>query len=205
MTYIGEPYDQDFYHTFSQIRPEGYHDYSRPNVEPLVRGFADDIEAQPQIGSVAGLDVLDAGCAYGYLTDELALRGANVVGIDLSAWAISQAQSLFPTRTFLEMDLMNTTFSNNTFNLVVVCGIIECMNNDAEIAQLLNEIRRIMRPTGAVYALLDYNSGPAPIYQNKTWDEWLAAFEAGIPGPWDFAAADIGHLPLYYGSRMVVS
>jgi len=35
-------------------------------------------------GNVAGLDVLDAGCGTGYLSRELARRGARVIGVDFS-------------------------------------------------------------------------------------------------------------------------
>ena len=89
--YRGEPYDDVYFRTLSQTRPEGYHDYVRfldfAQGQNLWVNIANDIEAQPQIGPVAEMDVLDAGCAYGYLTNELAQRGANVIGIDLSAWA----------------------------------------------------------------------------------------------------------------------
>ncbi len=207
MPYIGDPYDYDYFHTFSKIRPEGYHDYSRfldfAQGQNLWVNIADDIEATT--GLVSGKRVLDIGCAYGYLTDILTARGADVSGIDISAWAISQAQSLFPTLDFIDEDLLNTGFSNNTFNLSVVCGTLECMNNDAEIGNFLSRLRGIMKSSGIWYFLIDYNHGPAPIYQNKTAEEWLVALDAGIPGPFDFAVQDVGHLPLYYATRVVVT
>jgi 2-polyprenyl-3-methyl-5-hydroxy-6-metoxy-1,4-benzoquinol methylase len=36
------------------------------------------------LGPVAGLRVLDAACGHGRITRELARRGADVVGIDIS-------------------------------------------------------------------------------------------------------------------------
>jgi 2-polyprenyl-3-methyl-5-hydroxy-6-metoxy-1,4-benzoquinol methylase len=43
------------------------------------------------VGPVAGLDVLDVACGHGRITRELARRGANVLGVDISAKLISHA------------------------------------------------------------------------------------------------------------------
>jgi 2-polyprenyl-3-methyl-5-hydroxy-6-metoxy-1,4-benzoquinol methylase len=43
------------------------------------------------LGPVAGLDVLDAACGHGRMTRELARRGANVAGVDISGMLISRA------------------------------------------------------------------------------------------------------------------
>jgi len=47
----------------------------RLNSDPVLWRFA---------GDVAGRDVLDAGCGTGYLSRQLAARGARVIGVDLS-------------------------------------------------------------------------------------------------------------------------
>lgn len=207
MPYIGEPYNESYFHTFSfPLRPEGYHDYSRfldfAQGQNLWENIADDIEVTTDL--VSGKRVLDVGCAYGYLTDILKTRGVNVSGIDISTWAIGQAQTLFPSLDFTEGDFLSSGFSNNTFDLAVTCGTIECMNTDAEIGNFLSEMRRVTKPNGIMYALIDYNRSD-PIYQNKTAAEWLTAMEAGLPGPFTFDVQDIGHLPLYYATRVVVT
>lgn len=204
--YIGEPYTESYFHTFSQIRPEGYHDYSRfldfAQGQNLWENIADDIEATT--GLVSGKDVLHVCCEYGYLTNILTTRGANVIGVDLSTWAISQAQSLFPALTFVEADFVSAGFGLNQFDLLVVVGWVERMPTDPDIADLMQECGRVTHPTGTMYFLIDYDETD-PIYQNKTASEWLAILEAGIPGPYDFAVEDVGHLPLYYRSRVVVT
>ena len=43
------------------------------------------------LGPVAGLDVLDVACGHGRITRELARRGANVAGVDISGKLISHA------------------------------------------------------------------------------------------------------------------
>jgi ubiquinone/menaquinone biosynthesis C-methylase UbiE len=44
------------------------------------------------LGSVAGLRVLDVACGHGRITRELARRGADVVGVDISVALISKAE-----------------------------------------------------------------------------------------------------------------
>ena len=44
------------------------------------------------LGSVAGLRVLDVACGHGRITRELARRGAELVGIDISGNLISKAK-----------------------------------------------------------------------------------------------------------------
>ena len=43
------------------------------------------------LGPVAGLDILDVACGHGRVTRELARRGANVAGVDISGKLISHA------------------------------------------------------------------------------------------------------------------
>jgi 2-polyprenyl-3-methyl-5-hydroxy-6-metoxy-1,4-benzoquinol methylase len=70
------------------------------------RREAAGIEADPvvprlleQIGDVAGLQVLDAGCGEGYLSRLLAERGAHVTGIDISPRLIELARAKDPAGT----------------------------------------------------------------------------------------------------------
>jgi SAM-dependent methyltransferase len=46
------------------------------------------------LGPVAGLRVLDVACGHGRTTREIARRGADVVGVDISAKLISKAQQI---------------------------------------------------------------------------------------------------------------
>ncbi len=52
------------------------------------------------LAPVAGERILDLGCGTGQLTAEIAKRGANVIGIDLSQDMIDQAQRNFPDLWF---------------------------------------------------------------------------------------------------------
>jgi 2-polyprenyl-3-methyl-5-hydroxy-6-metoxy-1,4-benzoquinol methylase len=200
MPYLEEPYDASYY---VGNHDGGYTDFATINPQWWIN-IADDIEANT--GLVSGKRVLEVGCAYGFLTDLLAQRGADVSGIDISAFAIGEANSRFPTLDFIEDDFLSSgAFSNNTFDLIVSCGAIECMSNDSEMSSFLSRARAWLKPNGTYYFLIDYNTGPVVYYQNKTVSEWLTAMAAGLPGPFDFDVEDVGHLSVMYATRVVVT
>lgn len=60
-------------------------------------GSTDDSVSQALLGllgPLTGLDVLDVACGHGRITRELARRGANVVGIDVSGNLIKKAREI---------------------------------------------------------------------------------------------------------------
>lgn len=203
MPYLGEPYDVSYFEGEGS-RPEGYPNY--PDLlsrHDLAVVWADDIELHT--GSVSGKRILDVGCAYGFLTEELSIRGADVTGIDLSSYCISEAISRFPALDLVEEDFITNSFSNNEFDLTAGLGVLECMDTDLLMQVFLNQVNRVTKPTGIFYFLFDYDNNPPFYYQNKTTAEWLAAMQAGLPGPYTFDVEDVGHLSVYYATRVVVT
>lgn len=200
MPYLGEPYDASYYVGSDGA---GYTDFAKINPQFWIN-IADDIETAT--GLVSGKRVLDIGCAYGHLTNELALRGADVSGIDISTFAIAEANSRFPTRDFVEDDfLLSSAFSGNTFDLTVSCGALECMENDSDIGSFFSRVRFLTKSNGIYYFLVDYKNSPPIYYNNRTAAEWLTAMEAGLPGPFTFDVEDVGHLPIRFATRVVVT
>ena len=61
------------------------------NSDPVIWAFA---------GDVRGLNVLDAGCGTGYLSNQLASRGARVTGVDFSERMIAIARDQYPSIDF---------------------------------------------------------------------------------------------------------
>jgi SAM-dependent methyltransferase len=95
---------------------------------------------------VPGKEVLDAGCGVGYGTRLLAEREpARLVGVDLSAEALERA----PTEDaeFVQADLHQIPFDADTFDVVVCFEVIEHVHGHV---QVLDELRRVLRPGGAL-------------------------------------------------------
>ena len=203
MPYLGEPYDMTYFEGAGSRR-EGYPHYADWYASHnFAVTWADDIEAHT--GLVAGKDVLVVGCAHGFLVAELDARGANVIGIDISAYAIAEANASFPGLAFVQGDFL-TSFGANQFDMSVNIGVLECMNNNAEIGAFLSRTRLVVNNSRSYYFLIDYSTSATPtIYQNRTAAEWLAAMQVGLPGPFTFDVQDVGHLPVFYATRVVVS
>jgi len=193
MTYIGEPYDESYFHG---NRDEGYTDYASINPAHWV-AIADDIEAQ--IGPVSGLDTLDLGCGFGFLANELANRGAIVQGVDISSYAIAQAQSRFPSLTFIQTDaVLGLPFKVNYFRLVVAVGVTDCMPDEAALDILLDEVNRVLHPQGKGYILGSTTSDDP--YFVKTPEQW----NNKVIGGRDVVSEAVGHM-LPWDTRVVVS
>ena len=105
--------------------------------------------------------LLDYGCGTGNdlmgISDKI-IRG---IGIDISEVLIEKAKSIAKDKgikntDFFVMDAMNTTFSNETFN--IICGSAILHHLDLELS--LNEIKRILKPTGKCFFIEPLNTNP---------------------------------------------
>lgn len=193
MPFVGEPYDASYFFGNSV---EGYTDYTSISAEQWI-AIADDIEAQ--IGPLSGVRTLDLGCAFGFLTDELARRGADIDGVDISAYCIAEAQNRFPLLTFQQADAtLSLPYNNNHFRLIVAVGITDCMPDEATLDDLLSETNRVLHPQGSAYVLGSSRSDDP--YLVKTPEGW----NQKVIGGRLVVATPVGHM-LPWDVRVVVS
>jgi len=98
-----------------------------------------------------GVSILDYGCGNGDFSRVLALRGARVVGIDISPKLIETARAsaarmglngLCPQ--FMVGDAHHTAFADNSFDYVVGNGALHHLDLDMAFA----EIARVLKPGG---------------------------------------------------------
>ncbi len=90
--------------------------------------------------------VLDLGCGSGYGSYYLKTYGAkNVYGIDLSQEAADYCREAYPSCHFKQGRATNTTYKNNSFDVVVCFELIEHLSEQEE---LMNEIKRILKKDG---------------------------------------------------------
>lgn len=109
--------------------------------------------AEQYLGGLAGKDVLEVGCGRGATLLEFACRGANVVGLDYSAEALSVCRALESQcdlkghATFVNGDAAQLPFPAESFDLVFSVGLIEHFRDPL---RLIAEQKRVARKGGFV-------------------------------------------------------
>lgn len=103
------------------------------------------------LSTFRGKRVLEVGCGLGGFCIELAEKGANAVGLDISRSAIRKAKDLTKHRNvqnniqFLVGDAQFLPFKDQSYE-IVVCS--ETLEHVEDYEQALNEIVRTMRHLG---------------------------------------------------------
>jgi 2-polyprenyl-6-hydroxyphenyl methylase / 3-demethylubiquinone-9 3-methyltransferase len=96
-----------------------------------------------------GLDVLDLGCAGGFMAEALAERGANVTGIDPAAEAIAAARAhagQFGLRISYDVGIGEALpYAPSSFDAIVCVDVLEHVS---DLSQVLAEVQRTLRPGG---------------------------------------------------------
>lgn len=141
-----------------------------------------------------GCAILDSGCASGSLAIDLASRGFRVIGIDLSAQLIAQAQRkaralpegrLAPEFRLLDMLAARAAFPAASFQALLCLGnTLPHLSGPAQIAECLAGFRRLLKPAGLlVLQLIDFEKVAArrlaglPTIENRK-----LRFERDYPG-----------------------
>lgn len=118
---------------------------------------------------LVGRRVLDLGCGQGYFTRQLARRGAQAVGVDISEELLAFArQHEDDERLGIEYRLLNATevhlhFAAGSFDLVTACFSLHDM---ADPAAALRSARRVLKTDGRMAI-----AGPHPC-TDTPYREW---------------------------------
>lgn len=112
---------------------------------------------------VTGKAVLDVACGEGYGSNFMAEVASLVVGVDISAEAVQHASSLYKKKNleFRQGSATQLDLADASFDVVVSFETIEHLS---EQAQMLSEIRRVLRPDG----FLIISSPNRPIYSEES-------------------------------------
>lgn len=101
-----------------------------------------------------GKTILDIGCGHGTLAIQMALRGAQVYGLEpCEPWRVvaqmrASALSLSDRVSFIDGSAESLPFDNNTFDLVISLQVLEHVNSAKKVIQ---EISRILSTEGFAY------------------------------------------------------
>jgi SAM-dependent methyltransferase len=121
----------------------------RLNSDPVLWAF---------LGDVAGRRVLDAGCGTGYLSRQLAARGAAVTGIDGSARMIALARSASPELD-VRVDSCTTlaTIEDASFDALVANYVVMDV---PDLRATMAAFNRVLRPHGIAVLVFSHPCFP---------------------------------------------
>lgn len=101
--------------------------------------FGEDLLAQ--LDPKPGERILDLGCGPGQLTSQIAERGADVVGVDISPEMIGQARQNYPVLRFVLADAAELEFTDE-FDAVFSNAALHWMLDAAAVARSLSRALR---------------------------------------------------------------
>ena len=180
-------YDQSYFdgHIGPYSHNAGYSQYGRveyqtksfrflPTLEDCTGWFYGDMMKGLDINlnhRFIGKSVLVLGCAYGFEVKWLRELGVLAEGIDVSPYAISQAEpSVAPYLMQGDIRTVILGFKNKSYNYILSRWLLECMS-DADLAALIPEMNRICK-NDQVHIVNP--NGNAEYYNVKTMEQWAA-------------------------------
>jgi len=109
-------------------------------------------EIADEIGSdLTGLTIIDLGCGGGLLSEPLARRGANVIGIDISAASIAIARTHgrgVPGLNYVQGDARQPPLPAGGADVVLCADILEHVSQWPEV---IKSAFHLLRPGGRCY------------------------------------------------------
>jgi SAM-dependent methyltransferase len=95
--------------------------------------------------------VLDCGCGYGRTTAEAAALGWRAVGVDPSGRMLARARREHPGLVLVRAAPGPLPFRDGSFDAATLFAVLTCIPEDAAQRALVAELRRVLRPGGALY------------------------------------------------------
>ncbi|TDW58774.1 class I SAM-dependent methyltransferase [Oceanimonas baumannii] len=114
------------------------------NLDILVGEYAAVVSGQAR--------VLDFGCGYGRITEQLYHSGfENIVGVDSSEQMIARGREDFPYLDLRHYTGQVLPFQNNEFDAVVACAVFTCITDTPSREKTIKELWRVLQPGGTLY------------------------------------------------------
>jgi ubiquinone/menaquinone biosynthesis C-methylase UbiE len=118
--------------------------------------------------------ILDIGCGDGFYDYKMARDGANIVGVDLNQKRLAVAAKRNKTERieYHSMNAEQLDFKDASFDKAVSFCVIEHFNDDR---QVLNHVRRLLKPGGRFVFSADSLSNPEITVQERARHQRLYA------------------------------
>ena len=149
-------------------------DYSVDNAESPSNAYYERPATISLLGDVEGVDVLEAGCGSGPLTEWLVDHGARVTAFDASTEMVRITRSRVGDRaTLLIADLAEPLrfAGDSSFNLVIASLVMHYVEDWNSV---LSEFHRVLKPEGAVVLSTHH---PTMDWQLHTPEDYFAVKE----------------------------
>ena len=143
------------------------------SITPGRFGYFREVLTRHHEGGVAGLRALDIGCGGGFLAEEFARLGCDVVGVDPSSVSIETARR-HAAANGLEIDYRvgsgeQLPAEDSSFDVVYCCDVLEHVSN---LDRVVSETARVMKP-GAMYLFDTINRTlTSKVIAIKVMQEW---------------------------------
>lgn len=96
--------------------------------------------------------ILDVGCGYGRILNELYENGFNdLTGVDTAENMIKRGKREFPHLNLIANQDGKIPFNNNSFDVVILFGVLTCIFTDELQKEFLKEVKRVLKPQGIIY------------------------------------------------------
>lgn len=144
-------YDDHYYESWFGEPGQNIQRLKRENFQRLLQHYPPPL---------LGKNLLDIGCATGFLIHEARAQGAKVAGIDVNAWATEQARNLLPEAPIytgtLHDSLAEKFFAPESFDIITATDVIEHV---VEIKPFLRDLLQLLAADGtAIFTLPDPDS-----------------------------------------------
>jgi len=139
--------------------------------EPIDRFLRDLFDHLPE-----GARVLDIGCGPGVKTKRLAER-FQVVGVDLSGRQLDLARAAVPEATFVQADILELDFPQETFDAVTAFYSFMHIPRDRH-PELLERILGWLKPGGLFLAPMSTIGGPDRVESWLGVDMFFSGWDA---------------------------
>jgi SAM-dependent methyltransferase len=145
-----------------------HHIFDELQSKPLDRQLLDRLAASIPEGGM----ICDMGCGPGHVARYLHERGAQVIGVDLSAVMIEQARQLNPGIEFFQGNMLALEVEEGAWaGIAAFYSIIHVPREDVMIS--LRELKRVLQPGGLL--LLAFHLGTDVLHLDEWWGQPVSA------------------------------
>jgi cyclopropane fatty-acyl-phospholipid synthase-like methyltransferase len=114
-------------------------------------------------------NILEIGCAKGYLINELKKKGMNVYGIDVSKYAVSKSHKDIKKNIIIRNIEKGIPFEDNFFDLIISKDTLPLIKLNS-LKNVINEINRVSKNKKNIFLQIQGVSKVSKANMLKKWD-----------------------------------